>query len=63
MILSRPTVIFAQSIEARCEVENEDVVWAAKTGDAPTTSERSRNVLPTNARLIFEIWRYVFASV
>ena len=31
--------IFAQSIEARCEVENENVVGAAQTGDAPTTSE------------------------
>ena len=27
------------TIEARCSVENEDVVGAAPTGDAPTTSE------------------------
>ena len=32
-------VVFAQSNEARCLVQNEDVVGAAPTGDAPTTSE------------------------
>ena len=32
-------LVFAESIEARCYVENEDVVGAAPTGDAPTTSE------------------------
>ena len=37
--LSRLTVIIAQSIEAMCYVKNEDVVGAAPTGDAPTTSE------------------------
>ena len=31
---SRLAVVFAQSIEARCKVENEDVVGAAPTGDA-----------------------------
>ena len=31
----------AQSIEARCLVENEDVVGAAPRGDAPTTPEWS----------------------
>ena len=36
--LSRLAVVFAQSIEARCQVEDEDVVGAALTGDAPTTS-------------------------
>ena len=36
---SRLAVVFAQSNEARCYVENEDVVGAAPTGDAPTTSE------------------------
>ena len=30
---------FAESLEARCQVENEDVVGAAPTGDAPTTSD------------------------
>ena len=35
----RFAVAFAQSIEARCYVENEDVVGAAPSGDAPTTSE------------------------
>ena len=32
-------VIFAQSIEARYYVDNEDVVGAARTCDAPTTFE------------------------
>ena len=41
--LSRLAVVFAQSIEARCSVENEDVVGAAPTGDTPTTSEWSTN--------------------
>ena len=49
---------FAQSIEARRWVENEDVVGAAPTGGAPTTSEWSTNVLPTKVRLILEFWRY-----
>ena len=37
---------FARTIEGRCYVENEDVVGAAPTGDAPTTSEWSTIVLP-----------------
>ena len=38
---SRLAVVFAQYmyIEAKCQMENEDVVGAAPTGDAPTTSE------------------------
>ena len=56
--LSRLAVVFAQSIEARCYVENEDVVGAAPTGDAPTTSEWSSILLPTKVRLILETWRY-----
>ena len=35
----RLAVVFAQSTEAPCEVENEDVAGAAPAGDAPTTSE------------------------
>ena len=50
-------VVFAQSIEARCSVENEDVVGAAQTGDAPTTSELWTIVLPTKLRLILEVLR------
>ena len=39
---SRPVLqLSAQSIEAMYEVENEDVVGAAPTGNAPTTSEWS----------------------
>ena len=37
----RLAVVFAQSIEVMCSGENEDVVGAAPTGDAPTTSELS----------------------
>ena len=39
--------VLAESLEARCQVENEDVVGAAPTGDAPTTSEWSTILLPT----------------
>ena len=35
----RLAAVFALSIEARCEVENEDVVGSVPAGDAPTTSE------------------------
>ena len=52
-------VVFAQSIEARCRVENEDVVGAAPTGDAPTTSEWSTIKLPTKVCLILETWQYI----
>ena len=56
---SRLAVVFAQYIEAKCSVENEDVVGAAPTGDAPTTSEWSTISLPTQVRLILETWRYI----
>ena len=50
---------FAESLEARCQVENEDVVGAAPTGAAPTTSEWSTILLPTKVRLILEVlWYY-----
>ena len=49
--------VFAQSIEARCYVHNEDVVGAASTGDAPTTSELSTIILPTKVQLILEVWQ------
>ena len=51
-------MVVAQSIEARCLVENEDVVGAAPTGDAPTTSELSTILLPTKVRLNLEVLRY-----
>ena len=50
-------VVSTQSIEARCWVQNEDVVGAAPTGDAPTTSEWSTILLPTEVRLILEVLR------
>ena len=53
-----PAVIFAQCIEARCWIENEDVVGAAPTGDAPTTSEWSIILLPNKVWLILGILRY-----
>ena len=56
---SRLAVVFAQSIEARCWVENEVVVGAAPTGDAPITSELWTILLPTKVHLILEVWRYV----
>ena len=36
---SRLAFVFTQSTEAKYYVDNEDVVGAAPTGDAPTTSE------------------------
>ena len=44
-------LFFVQSIEARCQVEHEDVVGAAQTGDAPTTSEWPTILLPTKVPL------------
>ena len=38
-----------------CWVENEDVVGAAPTGDAPITSEWSTILLPTKMSLILEV--------
>ena len=40
------------------QVENEDVVGAAPTGDAPTTPEWSTILLPTQVPLILEVWWY-----
>ena len=45
--LSCLAVVFAQSIETRCSVENEDVVGAARTGDAPNTSDIISNISRT----------------
>ena len=53
----RLAVVFAQFIEAIYQVENEDVVGAAPTGDAPTTYEWSTIWLPTKVRLKLESWR------
>ena len=38
-------------------VENEDLVGAVPTGDAPTTSEGSTILSSTNAWFILEVWR------
>ena len=50
--LSRLAVVFAQSIEDRCYVDNEYGVGTAPTGDAPASSEWSTMLLPTKVRLI-----------
>ena len=55
--------VFAKSLEARCQVENEDVFGAAPTADAPTTSEWTTILLPTKVRLIlvdFLIGHYTY---
>ena len=57
MFLSRLAVVFAQYIETKCSVENEDVVGTVPTGDALPTSEWSTIELPTKVRLILETWR------
>ena len=51
--------VFDESLEARCQVENEDVFGAAPIGDAPTTSEWSTILLPTKVRLILEVLQYI----
>ena len=54
---SRHAVVCAQSTEAKCLVDDEDVVGAAPTGDAPITSELSTIILPTKVRLILDTLR------
>ena len=49
--------VFEQSIEARCYIENEDVFEAAPTGDAPATSEWLTIWLPTKVQFILEVLR------
>ena len=44
-------------MEAKCYVEDVDAVEAAPTGDAPTTSEWSANILPTKVPFILVIWQ------
>ena len=52
--------VFAESLKARYKLENEDVVGAAPTGDAPTTSEWSTILLPTKVPLILEVLQYLY---
>ena len=49
-------VVCTQSIEARCKTGNGDVVGAAPTGDAATTSGWPTLLLPSNVPLILESW-------
>ena len=43
--------------------ENEDVVVAPPTGNAPTTCEGSTILLPTKVQLILEIWLFIFIQI
>ena len=52
-------IVFTQSIEARHQVVNEDVVGAGPTGDALTTSKWSIILLPTKVAFILEVWWYI----
>ena len=54
--------VFAEYVEARCWVKNEDVVGAAPSGDAPATSEWSTILLETKVRLILEVLRYIYTG-
>ena len=60
---SHLSVVFAQSIEARCSVENKDVVGAAPTDDAPTTSDWSTILLPIKVQLILNVWEFSFKKI
>ena len=62
LVSSRLAAVFAQTTEAMCSVENEDVVGAVPTGDAPTPSEWSTILLPTKVRYIIEAWGYTVFS-
>ena len=53
--LSRLAIVFAQSIDAMCYVENEDVAEAAPAGDAPITSEWSTSLFTSKVRLTWEV--------
>ena len=44
-------------MDASYKVGNEDVVGAAPTANAPTTSEWSTISLPTKVQLILEVWQ------
>ena len=57
-VSSHLAVEFEQSIEARCKIENEYVVGATPTGDAPTTFEWSTVLPPTNVPLVLDICRF-----
>ena len=56
--VSHLVVAVVQSIEARCEADNEDVVGVAPTGDAPITSEWSTILLATKVQLMLEVSQY-----
>ena len=59
---SHLAVAFAHYIEARWQVDNEDVVGAEPTGDAPTTSTTTSK-LPTKVRLILENLQYFAQNI
>ena len=55
--------MLCQSTEALCSVKNEDVVEAAPTGDAPTTSELSTISMPIKVPLMIEVRQYFIHSM
>ena len=57
MFPSHLEVVFAQSIEAMCKIENEDVVGAALTGDAAATTSEWSTVLLPKVSPILEVWQ------
>ena len=60
LTVSHLAIVFAQSIYARCSVEN---VGAAPTGAVPTTSEWSTVVLPIKVPLILDVWQYTLHAL
>ena len=58
------TVVFVQSIKARCyKSKNEDVFGAAPIGDVPTTSEWSTILVAIKVWLILEVSHYFVRNV
>ena len=62
-LLSRLAVVFVQPIAAMYWVENKDVVGAAPTGDAQTTSECGTIFLTNRVRLILDVLRQYMRTV
>ena len=63
MFLFRLAIVFAPSFEARCQVENDNVVGAARTGDAPTISDWSAILLPTKISRNYPHFKTEFAKI
>ena len=57
MFLVSSCSCFVQSIEAKNQVENEDVVGAGQVIDASTTTELIAILWPTKMRISLEVWQ------